>query len=129
MSHNSIQKTSSCSGRDLHASVDSCDCAHWILDSHYPTPVFRDMSEGPQRNQYFSRGYVSQSPRETNFQIFAIAKSFPIFHHVFFPREMQRKRDPDPTNIHSHDSEKKKKSLSSQRKLQTKEFSPFSYNV
>jgi len=85
------------------------------------------MSEVPNRNQYFWRGYVSQASRETNLQIRAIAKSFRIFHHVFFPREMQGKRDSDPTNIHSYDSEKERKSFP--HKLQTKECSLFSYNV
>jgi len=85
------------------------------------------MFEGPHRNQYFSRGYVSQTPHETNIQIREIAKSFPIFHHVSFPRDIQGKRDPDPTNIHSYDSEKKGKSFP--HKLQTKEFALFSYNV
>jgi hypothetical protein len=30
MLRNSRLKTSSCSDRDLHASVDSCDCARWV---------------------------------------------------------------------------------------------------
>jgi len=84
------------------------------------------MSEGSHKNQYFSRGYVSQTPHETKLQICAIAKSLRIFHHVFFPRKMQGKGDPDPTNIHSYDSAKRK---SFPHKLQTKEFALFACNV